>query len=86
VPEIWRVDKINKYSFLSCKRCVSGAAGGICEKWNEYPEVNTKVYKGLNTGIVTIINYGKSVPPKVSQLTFAHEVGHNFGSPVSLTL
>lgn len=57
------------------------AAGGICEKWKEYDEGNSKKYKSLNTGIVTIVNYGKRVAPKVSQLTFAHEVGHNFGSP-----
>lgn len=41
--------------------------------------------KSLNTGIVTIINFGKTVPNRVSQLTFAHEAGHNFGSPVSNT-
>lgn len=28
-------------------------------------------------------NYASHVPPKVSHITFAHEVGHNFGSPVS---
>ena len=35
----------------------------------------------MNTGIITIENYGSVVPPKVSHITFAHEVGHNFGSP-----
>ncbi|KAK3094401.1 hypothetical protein FSP39_001269 [Pinctada imbricata] len=56
-------------------------AGGICEKWKQYTEGSQQVYKSLNTGIVTIVNYGKRVAPRVSQLTFAHEVGHNFGSP-----
>ena len=60
-----------------------GNAGGICEKWKEYTEGSQRVFKSLNTGIVTIVNYGKRVAPRVSQLTFAHEVGHNFGSPVS---
>ena len=61
----------------------AGASGGICERWKEYQEAHQRVHKSLNTGIVTLINYGTPVPPKVSTLTFAHEVGHNFGSPVS---
>jgi len=51
--------------------------GGICEK-------NTRVAEGkrsLNTGIVTFKNYGNLQSSAVSHITFAHEVGHNFGSP-----
>ncbi|OWF37847.1 Disintegrin and metalloproteinase domain-containing protein 10 [Mizuhopecten yessoensis] len=58
------------------------SAGGICERYKTFPgEDGRSVSKSLNTGIVTIINYGKRVAPTVSHLTFAHEVGHNFGSP-----
>ncbi|XP_019622694.1 PREDICTED: disintegrin and metalloproteinase domain-containing protein 10-like isoform X1 [Branchiostoma belcheri] len=56
----------------------SGSSGGICENYKKYSDGK---YKSLNTGIVTIHNYGSRVPPKVSYITFAHEVGHNFGSP-----
>lgn len=63
----------------------SSAAGGICEPHKQYKERGKEVKKSLNTGVITLINYAKRVPPKVSQLTFAHEVGHNFGSPVSLS-
>ena len=34
----------------------------------------------MNSGIVTVVNYKSRVPEAVSQITFAHEVGHNFGS------
>ena len=37
----------------------------------------------LNTGIVTLLNFGRRVPENINQLTFAHELGHNFGSGVS---
>ena len=76
---IWDVSDIFVLSFL-----LPGASGGICERWKEYQEAHQRVHKSLNTGIVTLINYGTPVPPKVSTLTFAHEVGHNFGSPVSI--
>ncbi|XP_015247315.1 PREDICTED: disintegrin and metalloproteinase domain-containing protein 10 [Cyprinodon variegatus] len=56
----------------------SGSSGGICEKNKLYSDGRRK---SLNTGIITVQNYGAHVPPKVSHITFAHEVGHNFGSP-----
>ncbi|KAF8784914.1 Disintegrin and metalloproteinase like protein [Argiope bruennichi] len=52
-------------------------AGGVCEKNGHY----RGSLKSLNTGIVTLLNYGKYVPPIVSHVTLAHEIGHNFGSP-----
>lgn len=59
----------------------SGASGGICDKHKSYEESGSRVFKSLNTGIITLLNYGQRVPPRISTLTFAHEVGHNFGSP-----
>ncbi|XP_064644930.1 disintegrin and metalloproteinase domain-containing protein 10-like [Lineus longissimus] len=56
-------------------------SGGICEQYKEYNEGGKRTFKSLNTGIVTFENYQQRVPTKVSILTFAHEVGHNFGSP-----
>jgi disintegrin and metalloproteinase domain-containing protein 10 len=41
--------------------------GGICDD-------------NLNTGIVTGINYGNRLSNAIVTLTFAHELGHNFGS------
>jgi len=55
-------------------------AGGVCEKNGHY----RGSLKSLNTGIVTLLNYGKHVPPAVSHVTLAHEIGHNFGSPVRI--
>ncbi|XP_055059047.2 disintegrin and metalloproteinase domain-containing protein 10 isoform X1 [Misgurnus anguillicaudatus] len=56
----------------------SGSSGGICELNKKYSDGKEK---SLNTGIITVQNYASHVPPKVSHITFAHEVGHNFGSP-----
>lgn len=67
-----------------------GASGGICEKFKTYTETVGGMYqstkRSLNTGIITFVNYNSRVPPKVSQLTLAHEIGHNFGSPVCINL
>ena len=50
--------------------------GGFCDR----PVEMDGMLKSFNTGIVTVINYKSRVPELVSQLTFAHEVGHSFGA------
>lgn len=52
-------------------------AGGICDKQRD---LGNQKYKSYNTGVVTMKLYGKFTPPKVSEVTFAHELGHGFGS------
>ncbi|XP_061190593.1 disintegrin and metalloproteinase domain-containing protein 10-like [Saccostrea echinata] len=59
----------------------TASSGGVCERHKSYREGTTEIKKSLNTGVVTLLNYGKRVPPRISELTFAHEVGHNMGSP-----
>lgn len=62
-----------------------GSSGGICETYKPYSTTmqDTPITRNrsLNTGIITLVNYGKRVPARVSQLTLAHEIGHNMGSP-----
>ncbi|KAH6930052.1 hypothetical protein HPB50_008166 [Hyalomma asiaticum] len=56
---------------------------GVCDKkrivQSEQKYGLTKL--SLNTGIVTFLNYGSHVASAVSEITFCHEMGHNFGSP-----
>ncbi|XP_022109880.1 disintegrin and metalloproteinase domain-containing protein 10-like [Acanthaster planci] len=53
---------------------VAGSTGGLCA-----PKLSSRDTT-LNTGIVTINNYGSYVPPLMSHNTLAHEIGHSFGS------
>ncbi|XP_067943444.1 disintegrin and metalloproteinase domain-containing protein 10-like [Watersipora subatra] len=54
-------------------------SGGVCSKYRVYGK--DVAPKSLNTGIVTTLNFQRDVIFSVSQLTFAHELGHNLGSP-----
>lgn len=51
-----------------------GRAGGICD-----PRRGLNSY---NTAVVTFTLQGKTSPPKISEITFAHEIGHAFGAQV----
>ena len=51
-----------------------GRAGGMCD-----PRRGSNSY---NTAVVTFSLHGRHSPPKVSEITFAHEVGHAFGAEV----
>eukprot|EP00058_Branchiostoma_floridae_P012383 XP_002597871.1 hypothetical protein BRAFLDRAFT_128419 [Branchiostoma floridae] len=51
--------------------------GSICSRYLSY----SGRYQSRNTGLVSVQLYGNHVPPKVSHITFAHEVGHSWGSP-----
>ncbi|CAG0921849.1 unnamed protein product [Notodromas monacha] len=55
-----------------------GNKGGVCERRGRITGHDQEL--SLNTGVVTFLNYNSKVTIKVSQLTLAHEIGHNFGA------
>ncbi|XP_049584262.1 disintegrin and metalloproteinase domain-containing protein 10 isoform X2 [Syngnathus scovelli] len=56
----------------------AGNWGGIC---SQYTTLSNGRHSTLNTGLVTIQNYGQFLPPRHVQLTLAHELGHSLGAP-----
>ncbi|XP_024909927.1 disintegrin and metalloproteinase domain-containing protein 10 isoform X1 [Cynoglossus semilaevis] len=56
----------------------AGNWGGIC---SEYTTLRNGQMSTLNTGLVTVQNYGQFLPARLVQLTLAHELGHSLGSP-----
>uniref|UniRef100_A0A665VDG7 ADAM10 endopeptidase n=1 Tax=Echeneis naucrates TaxID=173247 RepID=A0A665VDG7_ECHNA len=56
----------------------AGNWGGVCSKQTTLRNGQTAT---LNTGLVTIQNFGQFLPARFVQLTFAHELGHSLGSP-----
>ena len=55
-----------------------GQPGGICDPYAKYGEV----WKTYNTGVLTFQLYNREAPPLVTEITFAHELGHSFGAQV----
>uniref|UniRef100_A0A3Q3X786 Uncharacterized protein n=1 Tax=Mola mola TaxID=94237 RepID=A0A3Q3X786_MOLML len=56
----------------------AGNSGGVCSELTTLSNGQTAT---LNTGLVTIQNYGQLLPSRHIQLTLAHELGHSLGSP-----
>ncbi|XP_065302817.1 disintegrin and metalloproteinase domain-containing protein 10-like isoform X4 [Dermacentor albipictus] len=54
--------------------------GGACEKFRTVTTRWGRKRLALNTGAITFLLHGGSVVPAVSEVTFAHEIGHSYGS------
>lgn len=56
--------------------------GGICSTRVLLEEEHEAL--SFNTALATLLNYGVRVPRKASVITVMHELGHSFGSEVSI--
>jgi hypothetical protein len=65
----------NSISFLDSR-------GGICEKPVKDIYEGQRIIKTLNTGMITVINHNTRTSALMTELTFAHEVGHSLGAEV----
>lgn len=71
-------DNTANHSFILDSR------GGICEKPAKDIYEGQRVMKTLNTGMITVINHNTRTSSLMTELTFAHEVGHNLGAEVRI--
>lgn len=58
----------------------TNSRGGICEKPARDIYEGKRIIKTLNTGIITVINHHTRTSALMTELTFAHEVGHSLGA------
>ena len=58
--------------------------GGICERPVKDIYEGQRVIKTLNTGMITVINHNTRTSALMTDLTFAHEVGHSLGAEVTV--
>ena len=58
--------------------------GGICERPAKDIYEGQRVIKTLNTGMITVINHNTRTSALMTELTFAHEVGHSLGAEVPM--
>lgn len=59
-----------------------GQAGGICDPYADYGGT----MKSYNTGLISFKLYNREAPRFVTEITFAHELGHSFGAQVAICI